>query len=114
MEIINKVIQLEWEMFQRVNNMGGRANCQDDFVTFEIMRKSQFLSWDHTVVKSYLNDLIDAKRNHRNLLTEKYLIMMKSTDPDYYYQNESMLIPLSNERINQQEEIISIEIEWAE
>ena len=58
--------------------------------------------------------MIDAKRNHRNLLTEKYLIMMKSTDPDYYYQNESMLIPLSNERINQQEEIISIEIEWAE
>ena len=33
-EKIEKLIQMEWEDFQKVNNEGGRASCQDDPETF--------------------------------------------------------------------------------
>ena len=32
--MIDEIIQLEWEQFDKVQNVGGRANCQDDFKTF--------------------------------------------------------------------------------
>ena len=41
-EKIEKLIQMEWEDFQKVNNEGGRASCQDDPETFFIMRRSHF------------------------------------------------------------------------
>ena len=44
-EKIEKLIQMEWEDFQKVNNEGGRASCQDDPETFFIMRRSHFAPW---------------------------------------------------------------------
>ena len=28
--LINRIIELEWDMFDKVTNTGGRAACQDD------------------------------------------------------------------------------------
>ncbi|MCF0112331.1 MAG: DUF4125 family protein, partial [Erysipelotrichaceae bacterium] len=113
-QAMDVVIGLEWEMFQKVNNIGGRASCQDEYDTFEIMRKSQFLSWDDETVESYLQDLQDAQAEGRNLVAEKYLRMMKSTDPVNYTKSEHLLPVLSEERIQKQEEVIAREIRWAE
>ena len=33
---IEEIIKIEWQMFQNVDNLGGRADCQDDFETFLI------------------------------------------------------------------------------
>ena len=41
LEKVEKILQLEWNMFQKVENIGGRASCQEDFETFYIMRRSQ-------------------------------------------------------------------------
>lgn len=38
MSVIEKIIELEWNQFQAVHNEGGRASCQDDRETFDIMR----------------------------------------------------------------------------
>ena len=35
-----RIIQLEWEMFSAVSNIGGQASCQQDRGTFEVMRRS--------------------------------------------------------------------------
>ena len=40
--LINRIIELEWDMFDKVTNTGGRAACQDDEWTFYVMRFSQF------------------------------------------------------------------------
>ncbi|MDD6880747.1 MAG: DUF4125 family protein, partial [Firmicutes bacterium] len=33
LEKVEKIINLEWQMFQKVENIGGRADCQSDFDT---------------------------------------------------------------------------------
>ena len=43
MEIIEEIIQREWDFFQHVQHIDGRASCQDDFETFEKQRTAQFL-----------------------------------------------------------------------
>ena len=80
----NKIIAMEWDMFQDVNNIGGRAACQDDWDTFYIMRHSQMAIMDDMTLTSYLEDLNEAVLSGRNLMMEKYAHMMESTDPEYY------------------------------
>ena len=39
MKAIGEIIAMEWEMFQKVNEGGPRASCQEDKATFEGMRR---------------------------------------------------------------------------
>ncbi|MBQ8166292.1 MAG: DUF4125 family protein, partial [Lachnospiraceae bacterium] len=50
---VSKIVKLEWEMFDKVKNEGGRADCQDDWNTFSIMRKSQYMAWSDALCESY-------------------------------------------------------------
>ena len=84
---IEKIINTEWEMFQNVDNIGGRASCQDDYETFFIMRASQYGSWSEEMVDCYAKFVEKSQNEGRNLLTEKYARMMKFTHPDYYEKN---------------------------
>ena len=79
-----RLIKLEWEAFDKVENEGGRAYCQDDYETFHIMRRSQYLTWDDEMIQSYIDDFERAGREGRNLITEKYGRMEKSTAPEEY------------------------------
>lgn len=112
--MIDKIVNLEWKQFQAVENQGGRASCQDDRETFDIMRKSQFLAWDEEVVDSYYQDLIKAELAHWNLLTEKYARMMESTAPAEYETLKDVLPVRTKERLLLQEKIIEMNIKWEE
>lgn len=79
--LIAAIIEAEWQMFDKVQNEGGRAACQNDARTFAIMRYSQFAPLPQDVLKSYHDDLAAAAREGRNLLAEKYAYMMEYTDP---------------------------------
>lgn len=79
--LIAAIIEAEWQMFDKVQNEGGRATCQNDARTFAIMRYSQFAPLPQDVLKSYRDDLAVAAREGRNLLAEKYAYMMEYTDP---------------------------------
>lgn len=114
MYLIDQVILEEWKQFDKVQNEGGRADCQDDFETFRIMRKSQYLTWSKELLESYYEDLINAKKSGWNLIMEKYARMMKSTNPDKYAALEKDLPKIPEERIKIQEEIIKIQIAWME
>lgn len=91
--MIEKIIKTEWEMFQKVDNIGGRASCQDDYETFYIMRTSQYGSWAEEMVGCYANFVENCRNEGRNLLTEKYARMMKFTHPAYYENNIAPVLP---------------------
>ena len=114
MDIIENIILEEWQQFDKVKNEGGRADCQDDFETFSLMRKSQYLTWPRTLLESFYNDLCQANKAGWNLIMEKYARMMKSTNPKQYAALEANLPVIYDERNQIQEEIIRIQVSWME
>lgn len=88
--IIEQILRVEWQMFQSVEGLDGRAGCQEEWPTFHIMRYSYYNAWSNQMLRSYARDLDEALRDKRNVITEKYAYMMEYTDPAYY---ESKLKP---------------------
>ena len=114
MDMVEKIVELEWKQFDKVKNEGGRADCQDNWGTFSIMRKSQYLAWTAELLESFYQDLLAAESKGWNLIMEKYARMMKSTCPGKYKEFEKDLPKISEERIAIQEEIIKIQVAWME
>lgn len=114
MDLVEEVIRREWDQFQRTENEGGRASCQGNWPMFHQMRASQFMTWPEDLLRSYLDDLDEANRVGRNLVTEKYARMMASTAPDEYRERIEPFIPrLSDERVARQERAIAVQVAWA-
>jgi hypothetical protein len=113
-DLIAKIVKAEWKMFAEVPNIGGKAACQEDYRTFEINRHSQAMSWSEATLTSYLRDLIEAEKNGRNLLTEKYGRMMQSTSPSEYIAIKHLLPELDAETIALVDKIVDILLEWEE
>lgn len=90
---MKRIVDAEWGMFQNVNHMGGRADCQDDKITFYTMRLSQFGEWPDAMLLSYGADLEAAKLQQRNLVMEKYAYMMETTDYEYYKNQLAPFLP---------------------
>ncbi len=111
---IEAIISLEWDFFDQVQNIGGRADCQDDFRTFFIMRKSQFLCWSEAMLESYYQGLIDYRAEGGNPVSLKYAYMMKYTSPQEYYAIADRLpaIPDSSEVLI--DRITAIQTAWSE
>ncbi|MDD6202733.1 MAG: DUF4125 family protein, partial [Lachnospiraceae bacterium] len=113
-DLIDALVKEEWEAFDKVENEGGRASCQDDWNTFSIMRKSQYLEWSEEMLQSYLNDFAVAKQKGWNLITEKYGRMMESTTPDHYEKIKDKLPYLSPGKKQIIEEIVKIQVGFME
>ena len=113
-ELLNKIIEIEWEMFESVPNEGGKAACQQDPKTFRIMRHSQGMSWSEDTLASYLNDLQESDSYGGNLITEKYARMMQSTVPEQYERIKHLIPELSPEAIELVDKITEISLEWEE
>ena len=82
-KLVESIIGLEWPMFRDVNG-DDRADCQENEPMFVKMRSAQFSVWNEQTLLSYRDDLIAAKKEGRNLLRDKYINMMASTDPELY------------------------------
>lgn len=112
--LIKEIVLLEWEMFDRVQNLGGRASCQDDWETFSIMRSSQLAAWTKETMESYREDLQKALEEGRNLVREKYAYMMASTAPEEFARIRHLLPEVDPERQALINAAASIQIEEME
>lgn len=96
--IIEDIVKLEWQFFDKVQNEGGRAFCQDDWETFSIMRSSQYMEWNRPLLESWLGDLELAQAEGRNPLTEKYGYMMCISAPDDNAETAARIPFVSDEK----------------
>lgn len=113
-ELVDRVVKLEFEAFDKVKNEGGRAYCQNDWPTFSVMRKSQYLTWNRTMLMQYLYDFTREYRRGHNLITEKYGRMMESTAPERYEEFKEQFPELSEEKKAVIEQIVGIQMKMME
>jgi hypothetical protein len=106
-KLIDSIIELEWPMFRDVNG-DTRADCQENYPMFVNMRTSQFSAWNEEALSAYREDLRSAEGEGRNLLRDKYIHMMASTDPAGYLHFLPELPPVSEEKKALVEEIWQI------
>ena len=111
-ETTRLILAIEWDMFQNVQNIGGRAGCQDERETFYLMRSSQLDAWTEEMRRSWLDDLQLARAEHRNPLAEKYGYMMEHTDPIGYARIADTLPPRSPEKRALVSRICAVHLEW--
>lgn len=112
--VLEEVIALEWDMFSKVSNKGGKASCQSAPGTFVIMRHSQLDGWPKELLTSYRADLRSARQEGRNLVAEKYARMMESTHPEEYVHLSSELPVRTEYDLNLIEEIVAVNLAWKE
>ena len=113
-ELAEDVAKLEFEAFDKVQNEGGRASCQNDWGTFSIMRKSQYLTWNKTMLMQYLYDFHREYSSGHNLIEEKYGRMMESTAPEKYRELKAHFPELSEEKTAIIQQICDMQVSWME
>ena len=113
-ELAEAIARREFEAFDVVKNEGGRASCQDDWFTFSIMRKSQYLTWDHTMLLQYLYDFDRELERGHNLIEEKYGRMMESTAPGQYEEMKARFPEITPEKKEIIERIVAMQVAWME
>ena len=97
-DVIESIIQMEWDFFDKVENEGGRASCQNNWDTFSKMRRSQYMAWSEPLLENWKADLNIAREEGRNPLTEKYGYMMCISDPEGNKETVRRLPPVSHEK----------------
>ncbi len=112
--LVEDIARLEFEAFDKVQNEGGRASCQNDWFTFSIMRKSQYLTWDRAMLLQYLYDFHREYERGHNLITEKYGRMMESTAPEKYESLKANFPRLTEEKKSIIEQICGLQVQWME
>ena len=108
------IAKTEFEAFDKVQNEGGRASCQNNWPTFKIMRMSQYMTWNEEMLLQYLYEFKDNMSKGRNQIEEKYARMMESTAPDKYDEFKAKLPELSDEKKAIIEEIVKVQVKWME
>ena len=112
--LVKEIVALEWALFGKVQNRGGRASCQDDKETFEIMRSSQLEAWSIPMRESWLADLRAAQKEGRNPMSEKYGYMMARTSPAEYAQIAHLLPARTAEKDRLIDFICQAHVMWQE
>lgn len=109
-----QIAKTEFAAFDKVQNEGGRASCQNNWQTFKIMRMSQYKTWTEDMLLQYLYEFDANLAIGRNMIEEKYARMMESTAPEKYAEFVDRLPELSEEKKAIIEEIVQLQVKWME
>ena len=97
-DLIISIIQQEWPLFNKTQNVGQRSFCQDQMANFIVSRHAYWSMYSTPVLQSYLHDLEVAHMKGQNLITYKYGYMMAYTHPDEFLTIQDKLPPISIEK----------------
>lgn len=107
-KLIDEILEKEWNYFSNLNNIGGRADCQDNREDFIIMRKAQWLTFNEETLLSYFEDL----NSKNNPLFQKYGQMMKYNSLKEYEKIKNLLEQPSSQKLDLVEKIMEIYMKW--
>lgn len=110
--LIEKILAVEWEMFQAANGAGPKASCQLDGARFRGTRACQYNAWSAEHLQSWLEDLEGAESQGRNLAAEKYMRMMEDTYPEEFSAIRPWLPDVEAESRALADEITAIHTRW--
>ncbi len=113
-ELVEDIARMEFAAFDLVKNEGGRAECQDDWYTFHIMRASQYTTWTDEMLVQYAVDFSLAMESGWNPIMEKYGRMEESTSPKEWDEIKDRFPVIPPEKKQIMEEIIKIQVGWME
>ena len=113
-ELIDEIIHLEFEAFDKVQNVGGRAECQNNWPYFYLMRKSQYLTWTDDMLLCIRDLWLENKQKGWNMITEKYGRMMESTSPEEYKELAKYFPEKSDKTRAIVAQIAEIQVQWME
>lgn len=108
------IAKSEFEAFDKVQNEGGRASCQNNWPTFKVMRMSQYMTWTEDMLLQYLYEFKTNYANGRNMIEEKYARMMESTAPLEYARFAKRLPAVSEAKKAIVEQIVTLQVKWME
>lgn len=108
------IAKAEFEAFDKVQNEGGRASCQNNWPTFKVMRMSQYMTWTEDMLLQYLYEFKTNFANGRNMIEEKYARMMESTAPLEYAGFADQLPSITEEKRAIMEQVIGLQVKWME
>jgi len=109
---IDKIVKLEFEAFDKVQNVGGRASCQNNWPFFYVMRKSQYMTWTDEMLECICNLWEENKAKGWNMITEKYGRMMEHTSPEEYEKIKDNFPEKSERTIAIVNQIAQIQVDW--
>ncbi len=113
-ELAEQITKTEFEAFDKVKNLGGRADCQDDWFTFSIMRKSQYFTWNKKMLLQYDYDFCREMAKGHNLIEEKYGRMMESTAFEEFVEISAGFPAIDDKKRSIIENIVSMQVAWME
>ncbi|NMW85313.1 DUF4125 family protein [Peptoniphilus sp. AGMB00490] len=95
LEIIKDIINIEWNFFDKVKGMHGRAICQDSPVNFIINRMAQYLAYNEKICLYIRRDYKNCLEKGINPVFGKYARMMQFTDINRYEEIKEKLPNIS-------------------
>lgn len=111
-KIIDEIVHLEFDAFDKVQNVGGRAECQNNWPFFYVMRKSQYMTWTDEMLVCIRDLWIENREKGWNMITEKYGRMMEYTSPEEYAAIKDKFPPKDEQTIQIVNQIADIQVDW--
>lgn len=111
-DLIYKILDLENEMREKARSC---IDCSCILKMDEIntaFRLHELETWSLQTLENYLNDLISAQLESRNLLCERYAYKLQKTDPERYHALKEHLPEASVEKLWLVDLICSEQIAW--
>ncbi len=110
--VINNVVNMEWEFFIDTINIGTKAPCQQRKDIFFPSRQAYWNIYSEEILQCHFHDLIEHRKNKRNIIAQKYAYMMKSTDPTYFNSIRHLLPSIDEKTIKVIDSIMLIYMNW--
>lgn len=96
---LDSIVAMEWTMMKDVDNISELVIVQRDKEKFRMVRESQLEIFSDVTLESYKQDLIQAIREDRNLIKEKYAYMIKNINIECFNSIKNKLPTISDKNL---------------